>query len=180
MRIETERLILRQWQDGDRPAFAAIVGDPHVMRYYPATRSRAEADAWIDKMIAGYAAGTAHFMAVERKSDGALLGLTGTANIAFAIPTSPRVEIGWLLGQQFWGQGYAPEAARASLAHAFDVLGHDEITAFTAEINRPSQRVMEKLGMHRDLAADFEHPNVPMGNPLRSHVLYRIAKPDLT
>jgi RimJ/RimL family protein N-acetyltransferase len=180
MRIETERLILRQWQDGDRPAFAAIVGDSHVMRYYPATRSRAEADAWIDKMIAGYAAGTARFMAVERKSDGALLGLTGTANIAFTIPTSPRVEIGWLLGQEYWGQGYAPEAARASLAHGFDVLGHDEITAFTAEINQPSQRVMEKLGMHRDPAADFEHPNVPMGNPLRSHVLYRIAKPDLT
>lgn len=122
MTLETERLILRQWRDTDRPAFAAIVGDPHVMRYYPATRSRSEADAWIDRMIAGYAAGTAHFMAVERKTDGALLGLTGTANINLAIPTSPRVEIGWLLGQQFWGHAYAPEAARAALDHAFDVL----------------------------------------------------------
>lgn len=177
MRLETERLILREWQDRDRPDFAAIVADPHVMRFYPATRSRSEADAWIDRMIAGFVAGTAHYMAVERKHDGALLGLTGTADITFAIPTAPQVEIGWLLSQQFWGQGYAPEAARAALAHAFDVLGNAEMTAFTAQINRPSQRVMEKLGMRRDPAADFEHPSVPEGNPLRPHVLYRVANP---
>jgi RimJ/RimL family protein N-acetyltransferase len=177
VRVETERLVLREWQDSDRPLFAAIVADPHVMRYYPATRSRSEADAWVDRMIAGYAAGTAHFMAVERKADGELLGLTGTANITFAIPTAPQVEIGWVLGQLFWGQGYAPEAARAAMAHAFGVLGHPEVTAFTAQINRPSQRVMEKLGMHRDLAADFEHPNVPVGHRLRPHVLYRVANP---
>ncbi|MEO8684735.1 MAG: GNAT family N-acetyltransferase [Devosia sp.] len=177
MRLETERLVLREWEDRDRPYFAAIVADPYVMRYYPATRSHSEADAWIDRMIAGYAAGTAHFMAVERKTDGALLGLTGTAGIAFAIPTAPQIEIGWLLGQQFWGQGYAPEAARAAMAHAFDVLGHKEVTAFTATINRPSQRVKEKLGMRRDPAANFEHPNVPAGHPLRPHVLYRVANP---
>jgi RimJ/RimL family protein N-acetyltransferase len=92
------------------------------MRYYPAPKTLAEADAWIDRMIAGLADGTGHFLAVERKSDGALLGLTGTADISFAIPTNPVLEIGWVLGQQYWGQGYAPEGARAALAHAFDML----------------------------------------------------------
>jgi RimJ/RimL family protein N-acetyltransferase len=73
VRLETERLILREWRDADRPVFAAIVGDPHVMRYYPATRTRAEADAWIDRMIAGLADGTSAFLAVERRSDGPCL-----------------------------------------------------------------------------------------------------------
>ena len=177
MRLETERLILREWTDADRDAFAAIVGDPHVMRYYPSTRSRAEADAWMDKMIAGLAEGTSHFLAVERKEDSALLGLTGTADINFAIPTNPKVEIGWVLGQPYWGQGYAPEAAKASLQHGFEVLKLPEIVAFTAAINQPSQRVMTKIGMVRDPAADFEHPRVAEGHPLRSHVLYRVANP---
>jgi RimJ/RimL family protein N-acetyltransferase len=175
VRLETERLILREWADADRDVFAAIVADPHVMRFYPATRSRAEADAWVDKMIAGLAEGTSHFLAVERKSDGALMGLTGTAEINFAIPTTPKVEIGWVLGQQYWGNGYAPEAARASLGHAFETLKQPEVVAFTAAINQPSQQVMRKIGMTRDNAADFEHPRVAIGHPLRAHVLYRVS-----
>lgn len=177
MRLETDRLILRPWTDTDRAAFAAIVGDPHVMRFYTHTRTREQADLWIDKMISALAEGTAHFMAVERKGDGALLGLTGTANIDFHIPTDPLVEIGWVLGKDYWGQGYAPEAARAALAHGFDVLGLTEIVAFTAAINAPSQRVMQKLGMVRDPLADFEHPRVPENHPLRPHVLYRLKRP---
>jgi RimJ/RimL family protein N-acetyltransferase len=174
VRLETERLVLREWRDADRDAFAAIVADPRVMRFYVSTRTREQADAWVDKMIAGHARGSAHFMAVERRSDGALLGLTGTADMDFAVPTSPRTEIGWVIGKQYWGQGYAPEAARASLAHAFDVLHLPEIVAFTARLNLPSQRVMEKIGMVRDPLADFDHPRVPKGHPLRPHLLYRI------
>jgi RimJ/RimL family protein N-acetyltransferase len=178
MKLETPRLLLREWRDTDREAFAAIVADPHVMRFYPATRSRAEADAWIDKMIAGLANGTAHFLAVERKSDGTLLGLTGTADINFPIPTEPKLEIGWVLGKDYWGQGYAPEAARAALEHAFTQLRAPEVAAFTARVNLPSQRVMQKLGLVRDPSADFEHPRIAAGHPLRPHVLYRIANPN--
>jgi RimJ/RimL family protein N-acetyltransferase len=177
MRLQTQRLILRPWEDRDRDPFAAIVGDPHVMRFYTYARTRAQADEWIDKMIDGLADGTAHFMAVERKSDNALLGLVGTADITFPIPTDPQVEIGWVLGHQYWGQGYAPEAARAALAHGFETLGLPEIVAFTALQNTPSQRVMEKLDMKRDPSADFDHPKIEPGHPLRPHVLYRIGNP---
>jgi RimJ/RimL family protein N-acetyltransferase len=177
MKLETERLLLREWRDTDRAAFAAIVGDAHVMRFYPATRSRAEADAWMDRMITGLANGTGHFLAVERKSDGALLGLTGTGDINFPIPTEPKLEIGWVLGKDYWGQGYAPEAARAAMEHAFTQLHAPEVVAFTARVNLPSQRVMEKLGLVRDPSADFEHPRIAEGHPLRAHVLYRIANP---
>lgn len=179
MRLETDRLVLREWREEDRPLFAAIVGDPHVMRYYVAPKTITQANAWIDKMVAGLEDGSGQFLAVERKSDGALMGLTGTANIGFHIPTKPKLEIGWVLGKQFWGQGYAPEGARASLAFAFETLCAPDVVAFTASINEPSQAVMKKIGMTRDIAADFEHPSVPEGNPLRAHVLYRIANPSL-
>ncbi|WDR03813.1 GNAT family N-acetyltransferase [Devosia algicola] len=177
MIIETERLILRPWRHEDRDAFAAIVGDPHVMRFYPNTRTRAQADAWMDKMITSLANKTGQFLAAERKSDAALLGLLGTANIEFDLPTAPRVEIGWVLGKNYWGHGYAPEGAAAVLADAFERRRLPEIVAFTARINLPSQRVMSKIGMTQDPAADFEHPRIPVGHRLRAHVLYRLANP---
>ncbi|WDR05361.1 GNAT family N-acetyltransferase [Devosia rhodophyticola] len=177
MILETERLLLRPWRDEDRNAFAAIVGDPHVMRFYPNTRTRAQADAWMDKMITTLANNTGRFLAAERKDDGALLGLLGTANIEFDLPSAPRVEIGWVLGKDYWGQGYAPEGARAVLADAFERRRLPEIVAFTARINLPSQRVMTKIGMIRDPAADFDHPRIPLNHRLRAHVLYRIADP---
>jgi len=174
--LETDRLILRPWQDADRAPFAAIVGDPHVMRYYPNTRDRAAADAWVDKMMAGLDAGTSAFLAAERKSDGQLLGLIGTAHIDMDLRGNPREEIGWVLASRYWGQGYAPEGARAHIAAAWR-RGLPELVAFTAAVNTPSQRVMEKLGMVRDTEGDFLHPRIAENHPLRPHVLYRIANP---
>lgn len=176
MRLETERLVLRPWQNTDRDAFAAIVGDPHVMRYYTATRDRAAADAWIDQMIAGLEAGTSRFLAAERKADGQLIGLIGTAAINMELRGNPPEEIGWVLGGRYWGQGYAPEGALAHIADAWH-RGLPELVAFTAAINAPSQRVMEKIGMTRDTEGDFLHPRIAENHPLRSHVLYRIANP---
>lgn len=180
MKLETERLILRPWEERDRDPFAAIVGDPHVMRYYTHPRTREQADAWFDKMVAGLEAGTSRFLAAERKVDGALLGLVGTADIDFEIPTNPKTEIGWVLGEAYWGKGYAPEAARACLDHAFTILNLPELVAFTTRANLPSQRVMEKIGMIRDPEADFDHPKLPVGHPVRPHVLYRIANPRIS
>lgn len=177
MRLVTERLLLRPWTDADRDSFAAMVGDPEVMRFYTATRDRAAADAWIDKMIAGLAACTSHFLAVERREDQAFVGMVGTADIPHVLPGNPKVEVGWILDKPHWGRGYAPEAAAAAIAHGFATLDVPEIVAFTATINTPSQRVMEKLGMVRRPEDDFDHPSVPEGHRLRRHVLYRLARP---
>lgn len=176
MRLETERLVLRPWRDDDRAFFAAIVADPEVMRFYTDTRDRAAADAWIDKMIAGLDAGTSAFLAVERKADGAMMGLIGTARIDMALRGDPPEEIGWLLGRRYWGMGYAPEGARAHIERAWQ-RGLPELVAFTASTNTPSQRVMAKLGMVRDADGDFLHPSIDEGHPLRLHVLYRLANP---
>jgi RimJ/RimL family protein N-acetyltransferase len=179
MRLETERLILRPWEDRDRAPFAAILADPHVMRFYTSTRTLAEANEWIDRIIAGEAADGFHFRAVERKRDGVFLGQAGIGRFHYPVPGNPEVEIGWILAEHAWGQGYAPEAARACLDYGFAVLNLPEIVAFTYRGNLPSQRVMQKIGMTRDPAGDFDHPRIPEGHPLRPHVLYRKIKPGI-
>jgi ribosomal-protein-alanine N-acetyltransferase len=107
--------------------------------------------------------------------DGESIGFTGFMRPWFR----DGVEIGWRIRSEFWGQGYAPEAARACLAHGFALvedggLGLDEVISFTARSNSNSRRVMDKIGLRYDRDADFEHPGVPEGNPLRLHVLYRV------
>jgi RimJ/RimL family protein N-acetyltransferase len=85
------------------------------------------------------------------------------------------VEIGWRLARQGWGKGYATEAARASLEHGFGKLGLSSIVSFAVTANMRSRRVMERIGMCRDPDGDFDHPDVPPGDPRRRHVFYRIS-----
>jgi RimJ/RimL family protein N-acetyltransferase len=181
VRLETERLILRTWRDSDKPLYAQIIGDPIVRRFYPGVGSYADADTGIERARQRLRDFGFSFLAVERKQDGAFMGMLGMApfrdELRAAIPTHPAVEIGWQLGRDFWGQGYAPEGARAFLDHAWSPLNLPEVVAITYEGNWPSRRVMEKIGMTRDLSADFLHPDVPPGHKVRPHVLYRIANP---
>jgi RimJ/RimL family protein N-acetyltransferase len=93
----------------------------------------------------------------------------------FRAPFTPAVEIGWRLSRDAWGNGYATEAARAALDFGFG-SGLEEIVSMTSTTNLRSQAVMQRLGMHRDPADDFDHPNVPVGSPLRRHVLYRLRR----
>jgi RimJ/RimL family protein N-acetyltransferase len=87
------------------------------------------------------------------------------------------VEIGWRLATRFWNQGLATEGARAVLRFGFVTLGLEEIVSFTTTDNLASRRVMEKIGMRRDPADEFDHPGLGEGHPLRRHVLYRITSP---
>lgn len=181
MRIETERLLLREWRDEDRALYADVIGDPHVRRFFPAVGSYADAVAGIEKSRQRLVEHGFSFMALERKSDGAFIGMLGMAPfddlLRNAIPGRPEVEIGWQLDKAFWGNGYAPEAALGMLQFAWDETHLDEVVAITYRGNLPSRRVMEKIGMSYDPAGDFEHPNVPEGHTLRPHVLYRISRP---
>jgi RimJ/RimL family protein N-acetyltransferase len=136
----------------------------------------------IDEMIAGLATNGYGFLAVERKSDGAFIGETGLAPIdqltKDALHRPADVEIGWMFGKEYWGQGYAPEAAQAWLSYAWENLCHlPEIIAFTYVGNLPSQRVMQKIGMTCDPADEFEDPTVPVGHYQRPHLVYRAHNP---
>jgi RimJ/RimL family protein N-acetyltransferase len=176
--LETERLTLRPWRDDDRAPLAAIFGDAEVRRFYPNVLTPEETSAQLDGVIAATQRNGFHFAAAELKSTGRLIGFIGLGvvpdNLRDTIAGHPRVEIGWQLDKAVWGQGLAPEGARAWLDYGWNVLKLEEIVAFTAAINRPSQRVMEKLGMTHDAADDFDHPKLPEGHRLRPHVLYRI------
>jgi ribosomal-protein-alanine N-acetyltransferase len=174
--IRTERLILRRWREEDLPLYARLNADEHVMRFFPKTRSREESDAearWLNERFGldGFGPWT-----VEAPGVASFIGFVGAWRVVRDLPFTPAVEIGWRLDQPYWGQGYAVEAAKASLRDVFARTDVPEIVAYTAQPNRPSRRVMEKLGMTYDAAADFDHPAVPERHPLRRHVLYRISR----
>jgi ribosomal-protein-alanine N-acetyltransferase len=85
------------------------------------------------------------------------------------------VEVAWRLSRRYWGQGYATEAARASIEDGFRRVGLKEIIAITVPHNLASRRVMERLGMTR--SGEFDHPRFPHDHPLCRHVLYRLTVP---
>jgi RimJ/RimL family protein N-acetyltransferase len=173
--LRTERLVLRPWTDADREPFAAMGQDPEVMRYFPGPLDRASSDAFVDRCMQRFADSGWGLWVVD--SDG-FRGFAGLQPAPPALPCAPAVEVGWRLARDAWGRGYATEAGRAAVSYGFAVLGLAEIVSFTATINVPSIAVMQRLGMVRDPAEDFDHPAVPVGHPVRRHVLYRLRRPD--
>jgi ribosomal-protein-alanine N-acetyltransferase len=171
--LETPRLLLRAWRPGDREPFREINADPRVMEYFVAPLSAVESDALVDRIEAHFARHGFTFFAVELRATGELIGMVGMAHVPFEAHFTPCVEIGWRIAAAHWNQGLATEGAAECLRFGFEVLGLAEVVAFTVPANRPSRRVMEKLGMVRDPVDDFEHPRLPVGHPLRKHVLYR-------
>lgn len=174
--LTTERLTLRRWAAADREPFARLNADPEVMRHFVQPLSRDESDAFVERIEAGFEARGYGLWAVERQTDGAFLGFTGLAWHTFEAPFTPCAEVGWRFDRSAWGHGYATEAGRASLRFGFEEAGLAEIFSWTSPLNRPSVAVMERLGMARDPAEDFDHPRVPEGHPLRRHVLYRLSR----
>ena len=171
--LETDRLILRAWREADKAPFAALNADPEVMRYFPKPLSRAESDDLADRLAARMSENGWGWYAVEVKGGAACIGMVGLNVPHYPIPGGPGVEVGWRLSRDSWGKGYATEAAAGCLDYGFGRLGLPEIVAFTALPNTPSRAVMERLGMVRDPDADFDHPLLAEGHPLRRHVLYR-------
>jgi RimJ/RimL family protein N-acetyltransferase len=170
--IETERLRLRAWRAEDLPAYAALNADPAVRRYFPGVLTREESDAQARRLQAHVDAHGFGFWAVEAPGVAPFVGFVGLQRVWFEAPFTPAVEAGWRLTRAFWGRGYATEGARAALAFGFRELGLREIVAFAVAGNAASIRVMERVGMTRDPAEDFDHPTVE-DERLRRHVLYR-------
>lgn len=178
--IATNRLIMRRWKEADRAPFAALNADPIVMEHFPALLSEIESNIMIDRIEQGFDNHRYGLWALEHRENGTFLGFTGLMYADFDVDFLPGVEIGWRLAQSAWGQGFATEAAAAALWFGFEQCDLDEILSFTTVANRPSQRVMQRIGMSRDRGNDFEHPAVPEGSPIRPHVLYRLARADWT
>jgi RimJ/RimL family protein N-acetyltransferase len=152
--LETERLILRAWKADDFEPYARFMADPDVVRYLSGeTLSRG--DAWRNMaqfvghwLLRGYG-----MWAVERKSDGAFIGRVGLWYPA----EKPAVEVGWTLGREYWGQGYASEAARVSMEYGFLTQGVDRLISVIDPRNEASQKVAARLGETRGERLDVVH-----------------------
>lgn len=176
--LRTDRLLMRRWRDADRAPFAAVNADPEVMEFMGPRLPPAASDAFVDRIEAAFDARGWGLWALESTASGAFLGYTGLWpwGTESGLPFAPAVEVGWRLRRSAWGHGYASEAGRAALDHAFATLGLDEVVSMTAVENQRSRRVMERLGMSRDPADDFAHPRLAPEDPLTPHVLYRMGR----
>ncbi|MEU4512666.1 GNAT family N-acetyltransferase [Nonomuraea wenchangensis] len=172
--METERLIMRRWREEDREPFAAMNADPEVMEHFPAPLTREQSDTLVDRIERHFDERGYSLWALEVIGTGEFIGFAGLAWQTFDAPFLPAAEIGWRLARPAWGHGYATEAARRALTYAFEEAGLTDVISMTAATNLRSQAVMQRLGMTRDPAEDFDHPSVPEDSPLRRHVLYRL------
>jgi RimJ/RimL family protein N-acetyltransferase len=142
-RLETERLYLRAWRGEDFEAFAAMNGDADVQRYLSgAPLSRADAWRSLAASVGQWTLRGYGTWAVERKSDGALLGKAGIIH-----PEGwPGIEVGWTFAKEAWGHGYATEAARAAIDYAFIALPLDRVISIIHPQNIASQKVAARVG----------------------------------
>lgn len=172
--LETPRLVLRQWRDADIPHWVAMHADPRVMEFFPSTFSDDYAKDVAGRLRMQLEREDAGWWIAEIKDGNRFAGTIALQKVPFEAHFTPAHEIGWRLPYDAWGHGYATEGARAALDYAFGHMGCDEIVSMTAEINVRSRRVMERLGMTRDAADDFDHVRLEEGDRLRRHVLYRL------
>ncbi len=175
--LQTERLLMREWRDGDRAPYAALNSDPEVMRHFPSMLTPQQSEEMIDRMVNAWRDRGFGLWAVERDDTGEFIGFVGLSAPAWQTWFTPCVEVGWRLAKQHWGNGFATEAALATLDWGFEHvdLPNDEIVSFTTEGNVNSRRVMDKIGLTHDPDRDFDHPLLPDWVD-RRHVLYRIDR----
>lgn len=182
-RIETERLVLRDWRADDWPEFFRRTNTPAVMRWLGDLLSD-EQQAETRARVAACAAAHGHcFWVVERKPDGGhlaseLLGFCGLKRAnAPGSAVAGEFEVGWRLREEAWGRGYAKEAAMASLDAGFGRFGAERIVALTVAGNRASWGLMERLGMARRSDLDFRHHDHAPGDPAGAMIVYLLERP---
>ncbi|MAY62667.1 MAG: GNAT family N-acetyltransferase [Rhizobiales bacterium] len=178
--LSTERLILRNWREGDRDLFHFINSDDRVMEFFPMRRTREQSDELMDLLAAGIEKNGFGFAVIEIAETGQTAGFAGL-HLCDGIPglEPGEVEIGWRLAPQFWGRGIASEASRRWLEFGFDDLGLDRIVSFAVDGNDRSTAVMRRIGMRARPGSDFDHPKVPDTHPrLKRHVFYELTAKD--
>lgn len=176
-RHETERLVLRDWQsNADWAEFFRVTNTAAVMEWLGGVLDESGEAAQRTRVEQCRTRNGFCFWALERKADGALLGFCGIKRAdAPGSTVTGMVEIGWRLREDAWGQGYAKEAAQASLALAFERFGAEEVVALTVQENTASWGLMLRLGMRR--RAELDYADDRYEPPWRDAIVYSIDRP---
>jgi len=172
MMLRTSRLILRPVCSDDLGWITSLCADPRVMTLLGGTRAAAQVQAWLERELAqlachGYCRNLVSYQ-------GEPIGLVGLTRSDFDRGLVPGIEIAWQLAYAHWGQGFATEAAHAVLRDALVSHAISDVVAITSARNVRSRAVMNRLDMYHSAAETFEHPELPLGHPLRTHVVYRL------
>jgi RimJ/RimL family protein N-acetyltransferase len=173
--LKSKRLTLRRWRPGDAEPFERMCADSHVMQYFHATLTQEETRAYISELQIRFRRWGFGYWAVET-ADEPFIGFIGLSRPSFDAHFTPTVEIGWRLAKHVWGRGFATEGALIVLDYAFDELNLDEVVSMASLANAASLRVMEKIGMTRDAADDFDHPGLADSPHLKRCALYRKSR----
>ncbi len=175
-RIETDRLVLRKWEEQDLEGLIELCGHPEVMEFFGTVKSPIEVEEMLTRILGQQAKHGYCFPVVEDRMSGRLLGFCGLKVQETDIPIGPCVEIGWRLQRDAWGKGIATEAARIWLKFGFETLKLDEIVANMVAGNFRSENTMKRLGMVYSEGDDFIDPDMDANDPLAKNILYRITK----
>ena len=175
--IESPRLILREWDTKkDLEPFARMNADPLVMQYLPRVLNENASARHIKEFQEHFKKHGFGFYVLEKKDDGEFVGFVGIEHVDFKANFTPAIQLAWRLDYEYWGQGYASEAAKAVIEHAFNELNIKELVAFSVHDNERILHIFEKLGLKYQENEDFDYPALKKGHPLGRFVLYKIKK----
>ena len=144
------------------------------MEFFPKLLSLKESNGAFDRIQNHWNRYGFGLFAVEDLNEKSFIGFVGMVHVDFDCFFTPNVEICWRLLPDFWGKGYATEAALSTLRFGFQELNMTEIVSFTSVLNERSKSVMQKIGM--EFVDEFHHPNLPINHRLSKHALYKKVK----
>ena len=145
--LTTPRLSLRPFTLADAGPFHQILCGRDVLRYFPRSDPppRERVEKWLNRVLAHWQEHGYGLWAVESRASGELLGRSGLQ----WLPETGEIEVDFLFGERFWGQGFATEAGQASLRFGLEKLAVEVVVGIVHPDNLASQRVLEKIGMTR-------------------------------
>lgn len=153
---------------------AAISGDTEVMEFFPSIQDRTYTQSFIERMQAEFAQRGYCYFAVEVLDTAEFIGFIGLHLQEFESDFTPCTDIGWRLKKEVWNRGYATEGAKRVLQYGFEILGLEKIYSITPVLNKKSERIMQKAGLHKE--KEFEFEALRAAPELVPCVLYSIEK----
>ncbi len=176
IQVQTPRIIMRDWEDGDLEHFARINSDPLVMEFYPERLDDKASENLVKNFQKHIDQKGYGFFALEHAETKAFMGFAGLARVPSDLPFAPAVELAWRLDYDYWGSGYASEIANALIEKAFGDYGLDQIVAYCMQDHGRAVHILEKLGFSEDKKGAFAY--APKRSKSRKHDyrLFRFKK----